>query len=103
VQRFTLGTFKESPEQLRALERVKCWTRTRFELSAEVPVLVSELACNRPNCSPLETLVAFWTENGERHHFKIFKPAEAVVFEDLPATWLADSLFAGDGVRCTCC
>lgn len=103
MQPLKLGAFKKTPELLQALERVKLWTRARFELSDDVPVLVSELACNRPNCAPLETLVAFWTENGERHHFKIFKPAQAVVMDDLPVTWLADSLFAGDGIRCACC
>ncbi|HWG05867.1 MAG TPA: hypothetical protein VG271_12710 [Beijerinckiaceae bacterium] len=98
-----LGAFKRSPQQIEAIEHVKHWTRERFALPAEVPVLVSELACNRPNCAPLETLVAFWTESGERHHFKIFKPLLDVVVDDLPVHWLADALFAGDGARCACC
>jgi nitrate reductase delta subunit len=95
------GTNK-SPEQLEALERVKVWTRERFCIPDEAPVLVSELACAIPGCVPLETVIAFWTEDAERHHFKVFKPVQAVAPEDLPAIWLDDSLFAMEG-GCDCC
>jgi nitrate reductase delta subunit len=99
-----LGAFKKSPEQLEAIERVKDWTREHFRLTEDVPVLVSEIACTLPDCAPLETVVAFWTETGDRHHFKIFKPVQAVVAEDVPAHWLDDGLFAtANGIGCACC
>jgi hypothetical protein len=41
-------------------------------------------SCTRPDCAPLETIVTFWTEDGERNHFKIFKPMQAIVPDDLP-------------------
>lgn len=100
---------KKSPEHLHALERVKVWTRERFRIPDEAPVLVSELTCNLPDCAPLETVVAFWTEDAERHHFKIFKPVQSVVPEDLPTHWIDDARFAMDGAGdpgiagCTCC
>jgi nitrate reductase delta subunit len=97
-----LGANK-SPEQTEALERVKGWTRQRFRIPDEAPVLVSELACTIPGCAPLETVVAFWTEDAERHHFKVFKPVQAVQPDDLPAAWLDDALFAMHGNGCACC
>jgi len=72
------------------------WTRERFKLPPEAAVLVSEIACAVPGCPPLETVVAFWTEDATRHHFKLFKPVEAVVIDDLPYAWLMRSLAAGD-------
>ena len=98
-----LGGLNKSPEHIQALERVKAWTRERFQISEDAPVLVSELACALPGCAPLETVVAFWTENAERHHFKVFKPVQAVVLEDLPSAWLEDSLFVMEGSGCECC
>jgi hypothetical protein len=52
-----------------ALDRVKRWTRQRFDLPRDAPVFVSEVSCAVPGCPPLETVVAFWTEGDARHHF----------------------------------
>jgi nitrate reductase delta subunit len=69
----------------------------------EAPILVSELTCTRPGCVPLETMIAFWTESGERHHFKIFKPVKEVMFEDFPAEWIDDAVFLQGIEGCPCC
>jgi hypothetical protein len=105
-----LGSFKKSPEHLDALDRVKEWTRERFTLSQDTAILVSEIACSLPGCPPLETVVAFWTEGDKRrpqemrrHHFKIFKPVEEVVNDDLPFYWMIDALVVPDGIGCECC
>jgi hypothetical protein len=98
-----LGAFKKTPEHLQAIERVQAWTRERFSLPEEAPVLASELACTVPGCPPLETVIAFWTENGERRHFKVFKPVEQVVLDDLPPAWLKDSLCSIEGEGFGCC
>jgi len=98
-----LGAFKTNPEHLRALERVGVWTRERFGLPEDAAVLVSEVACARPGCPPLETVVAFWTQNDRRHHFKVFKPVEAVDLDDLPPRWLRDALSATDESDLECC
>ena len=98
-----LGTFKKSSDHLAALERVKQWTRVRFELSNEAVILVSEVKCTYPNCVPLETVVGFWTDSAAHHHFKLFKPVAEVVEEDLPPAWLKDALIVTEEYRCTCC
>jgi nitrate reductase delta subunit len=59
--------------------------------------------CAVPGCPPLETIVVFWTTDGKRHHFKLFKPVADVVFDDLPFAWLMDSLILPEGFGCDCC
>jgi len=78
------------------------WTRERFKLPPEAAILVSEIACAVPGCPPLETVVAFWTADETRHHFKLFKPVEAVLNDDLPYAWLMRSLAVGDDFS-DCC
>jgi hypothetical protein len=95
-----LGSAKKSPEHLQNLEKIKGWTRERFTLPEEAVILVSEIGCTIPGCPPLETVVAFWTEDKKLHHFKLFKPLEEVVYDDLPWAWLMDSLADGDGFEC---
>ena len=97
------GAFRQDAGQLRALERVKLWTRESLELAEDDTVLVAEVACARPGCPPLETVVTFWTQAGERHWFKVFKPIAEVVFDDLPPAWLKDGLYAADLVDGACC
>ena len=93
--------FKKSASHLRALARVREWTRGRFRLGDEVPVVVAEVACGLPGCPPLETVVAFWTAGDRRHQFKVFKAVEQVVEDDLPYAWLIESLTSSaDGGCC---
>ena len=98
-----LGSSRTSPRHLQALERVKAWTRERFKLPQGAAILVAELACALPGCPPLETVVAFWTADGKRHHFKLFKPVEEVACDDLPYAWLKDALAVPEGFECDCC
>jgi hypothetical protein len=83
---------KRSAAHVAALDRVRDWTRERFKLADALPVVVAEVACGLPGCPPLETVVAFWTEDDRRHQFKLFKPVAEVVQDDLPFAWLKDSL-----------
>ena len=98
-----LGSLRRSEAQFEALERVEAWTRRRFALPADAVVMVSELACALPGCPPLETVVVFWSAEGTRHHFRMFKPVADVVEEDLPFAWLKDSLAVPEGFVCECC
>ena len=98
-----LGTLKKSAEHLQAADQVKEWTRARFSLPDEAAILVTELNCTIPGCPPLETVVAFWNDQGDRHHFKIFKAVADVSSADMPPAWLKDSLFAFDGDELQCC
>jgi nitrate reductase delta subunit len=48
-------------------------------------------------------VVAFWTEDEQRHQFKLFKPVTEVVVDDLPPAWLKSALVAIEGLGCECC
>lgn len=78
-----LTPLKAPPEYLEALEAIKGWTRTRFRLPPEAPVLVAEVACSVPGCPPRETAVAFWTDSDVRHQFRLFKPVAEIAYDDI--------------------
>jgi nitrate reductase delta subunit len=96
------GAQRKGPGHLEAVERVKQWTRERFALQDGDIVVVTEVERTWPGFPPRETQVGFWTADGTRHHFRVFKPAGEVVEEDLPPAWLRKAL-ANDGFDCECC
>jgi nitrate reductase delta subunit len=98
-----LGTFTKSREHIHALDQIEAWTRARFALAPDETVLVAEVACTLPGCPPLETVVAFWTADKTRHHFKIFKRVDQVVEGDLPYAWLKNALAVAEGFDPSCC
>ena len=77
---------KKSPDHTAALDRVREWVRARFSLG-EGAILVAEVACAVPGCPPIETVIAFWSDE-RRHHFKVFKPVAEVTEDDLPPYWM---------------
>ena len=97
------GFPKKGADHLPALDRIADQTRKRFKLGQEAVVLVAELACTLPGCPPLDTVVVFWTPDGVRHRFKIFKPVAQVTEEDLPYDWLMRSLAAPERFDDDCC
>ena len=98
-----LRTRKTRPEHIAALDRVREWTRERFRLPDDAAIMVTEVTCALPGCPPLETVVAFWTGNDTRHHFKLLKPATEGVADDLPPTWMKNALIVVEGFGCECC
>jgi hypothetical protein len=98
-----LQSSRKSPAHLQALDQVKAWTRERFKLPETSAILVTEVACALPGCPPLETVVAFWTADGRAHRFKLFKPVEEVVNDDLPPAWLRGALAVVEGESWDCC
>ena len=96
-----LGQPQPDPAFLLCLEAVQGWTRRRFKLAVEAPVLVSEVACTVPGCPPLETVVAFWTADDRRHQFKLYKPLCEVLYDDVG--WLMGSPAAHEGSAWDCC
>lgn len=98
-----LGSFKKSSQHLLAIAEIKALTRERFSLDQDTPILVTEVECNSPGCPPLETVVVFWTNGTTRHHFKIFKPADQIIGEDLPYSWQKNTLIVPEGIGCDCC
>jgi hypothetical protein len=87
----------------RGLVRIQDWTRERFQLDKADPVVVTELRGRLPGYPPLQTVVAFWTADGQRHQFRVFKPADQVLPEDLPYGWMKASLAVPYGYACECC
>ena len=97
------GKRRPDAAQLAALEQVRQWTRQRFTLANNAAVLVTELSCDVSGCPPLETVVAFWSEPAQRHHFKVFKPVVEVLPDDLPFAWMKNALITAPGFDCACC
>src|SRR5947208_10686403 len=97
-----LRSFHKRPEYLQALDRVKEWTRERFKLPADAAILVAEVACALPGCPPLETVIAFWTGDEQRHQFKVFKRVTAVTPDDLPPTWMKNALAVDEDAGYEC-
>jgi nitrate reductase delta subunit len=85
---FRLGARNKTAQDRAAIARVKLWVRDRFRLNG---------------CPPLETVIAFWTDDGQRRHYKVFKPVVDVVEDDLPPSWMKNALIVQDGMGCDCC
>jgi hypothetical protein len=98
-----LGAFKIEPGHERAVARVQSWTRERFGLEQDAPVMVTELECRRPCCPPIETMIAFWLADAQRRHFRVLKPTAEVFADDLPPAWLRDFLCAEQDDQLDCC
>lgn len=96
------GASRKGIAHVEALERIKHWTRERFALGDDGTVMVSEVDGTLPGFPPRETQVGFWTADGTRHHFRVFKPAVEVAGADLPPAWMKRAL-AHDGFDCECC
>jgi len=94
---------RSDPDRLEATRRVKAWARQRFRLDDDAVVTAAEVACPVPGCPPIETIVLFWTRDGTRHRFKVFKPIAEVVYDDLPYAWLLGALVDDDGLGLGCC
>ena len=97
-----LAFSKKSPAHTVALDRVREWVRARFKLDDDTAILVAEVACAIPGCPPLETVIAFWSEE-RRYHFKVFKPVTDIANDDLPPAWFKPALAVPDGFQCDCC
>jgi hypothetical protein len=97
------GAFKTSPGHADAVARVQGFTRKQFSLSVDTAVMVTELECKRFGCPPLETVVAFWLDDEQRRHFRVFKPTSQVCADDLPPAWLKDFLCAEPDDEFDCC
>ncbi|HEY8579141.1 MAG TPA: hypothetical protein VIL72_04590, partial [Beijerinckiaceae bacterium] len=82
---------------------VKAWVRARFALEEADVATATQVECSLPGCPPLETVIAFWTADGKRRHYKIFKPIVEVTEDDLPPAWMKDALIVEEGYECSCC
>jgi hypothetical protein len=92
-----------SPNRAEAASRVKRWTRERFGLGSDATILVTELESATPGFPALHTVISFWTAERKHYHYRVFKPLEDVLAEDLPPTWYKDALAVTPGIDCSCC
>jgi len=97
-----LGPASKTPGRLEAISRIEDWTRERFELPRGAAVHVWEIACAVPGCPPVETIVLF-EMSLKRYQFKVFKPLEKVIPDDLPPRWFLGALAVAEGADCDCC
>jgi hypothetical protein len=97
------GAMRKGVAHLEAVERVKDATRVRFTLGPTDTILVAESEPSLPGFPPHETKVVFWNAEATRHHFKVFKPVEDIVDNDIPPAWMRDALTAAETVGCSCC
>jgi nitrate reductase delta subunit len=98
-----LSPARSDPDRLEATRRIKAWTRERFRLDDNAVITAAQVACPVPGCPPVETIVVFWTEDGARYRFKVFKPIAEVVYDDLPYAWLLGALVDDGGLGLECC
>jgi len=97
------GGLRKGAGHLEAVERIKDATRERFSLGPDDTILVGGSEATLPGFPPQETKVVFWTGDGTRHHFKVFKAVEDVADADVPPAWMRESLSGAEGVECSCC
>ena len=97
------GGMRKGVRHLEAVEHVKDLARERFGLGPGDTILVAESVPTLPGFPPHETKVVFWTADGTRHHFKVFKPVEELTDGDVPPAWMRESLTGAEGVECACC
>jgi hypothetical protein len=95
--------FRRHAGRGKGVATLKRLTQERFRLPEDSVVMVAELACTVPGCPPVETVFAFWLEDGQRRQFKIFKPAAEITEADLPPWWMKDALILPDWIDCSCC
>lgn len=98
-----ISTFRKGSDQLAAVERVEEWVRARFALADDAIVMVTEVSCKLPGCPPVETVVAFWTDESTRYRTKIFKPLGEVEEKDLPPKWYLPAMYDDGTIWCSCC
>jgi len=68
---------------LKTIRRIKCALREALQLSDDVMVTVTQLACLEDGCAPLETVIGLlWPGEPQRQH-TIHKQTEAVDADDL--------------------
>ena len=69
---------KADPEHIK---RLKAWVHETVDISTDVPVSISQLACHEPNCPPVETVIAIMTHPPQQ--FKLHQPVGEILQSDI--------------------
>lgn len=73
---------RETPKGTSAqVKQVKQWLYQVLELNDEIPVSLSQLTCNEPNCPPIETVISVMTYPVQQ--YKIHKSIAEITYADI--------------------
>jgi len=64
---------------------LKGWMTERFGLSDADLISVAELACHKPGCPPIETVVTVHGADGQRRTWRLHKPVAEITAADVEA------------------
>jgi len=76
--RFTVLTDHSAAGGSANRSRIRSWARDALGLSPEVTVMVTELACDDPDCPDLETVIAILADGREPQVARILLPSSDV-------------------------
>lgn len=68
------------PDQV---DRIKSWTRELWGLGDDVTIMVTELECREPGCSPIETVIVVLKGPGHTQQHKIHKTTDEISLSDV--------------------
>jgi hypothetical protein len=97
------GPFRKASVGRGHLVALKAAVRQQFRLPETAVVFINERNCSHPGTPPRETICAFWTAEGTRRQFRVFKPMAEVAAADFPPWWMRDVLPETDETACDCC
>jgi hypothetical protein len=69
----------------KAAVQIRAWVRETFGLSEDSTISVLEMRCPDPDCPPHETVIAILDDPGDPRRYRIFKPMQEVVRDDVTA------------------
>ena len=65
------------------MRQIKDWAYECLPISTEAVVSVMELECHKPDCPPLETVVAAMEQGKETRQWKFHKPMPDITLADV--------------------
>jgi len=73
---------RETPKATAAqVKQVKHWIYQVLELDDEIPVSLSQLTCNEPDCPPIETVISVMTYPVQT--YKVHKSIAEITYADI--------------------
>jgi hypothetical protein len=64
---------KADPKQI---QQIKSWVYRILEVDSRIPISISQLACKKPGCPPIETVIAIMSTPVQQ--YKIHKAANDI-------------------------
>lgn len=80
-----------SQARLQKIKNIKSWAIQSLGINGDVSLLVTELRCTEPGCSPLETVIAVLHPDGASEQYKIHHAVDDLTESVLMAALLRHS------------